>query len=285
ISIDLLDLNPHTDVIALVEEIQKEEPLITASCKEHVICLVQRLQEKLGEQEDHKFYLFKVRNIFKMTLEILRVSVEMFITGSYDRTCKVWDTASGEELHTLEGHKNVVYAIAFNNPYGDKIATGSFDKTCKLWSTETGKCYHTFRGHTAEIVCLSFNLQSTLVATGSMDTTAKLWDIEKGEVVFTLRGHSAEIVALSFNTTGDRIITGSFDCTVGVWDVVTGRMLHILIGHRGEISSAQFNWDCSLIVTGSMDKTCMVRNLTLYFFSHGTCVTSITCDFWQVSRS
>mgnify|MGYP000231711971 CR=1 FL=1 len=41
-----------------------------------------------------------------------------FITGSYDRTCKVWDTASGEELHTLEGHRNVVYAIAYNNPYG-----------------------------------------------------------------------------------------------------------------------------------------------------------------------
>ena len=41
-----------------------------------------------------------------------------FITGSYDRTCKIWDTASGEELHTLEGHKNVVYAVAYNNPYG-----------------------------------------------------------------------------------------------------------------------------------------------------------------------
>ena len=27
---------------------------------------------------------------------------------------------------TLEGHRNVVYAIAFNNPYGDKIITGSF---------------------------------------------------------------------------------------------------------------------------------------------------------------
>jgi len=33
---------------------------------------------------------------------------------------------SGEELLTLEGHRNVVYAIAFNNPYGDKIITGSF---------------------------------------------------------------------------------------------------------------------------------------------------------------
>ena len=33
---------------------------------------------------------------------------DRFITGSYDRTCRVWDTASGEELLALEGHKNVV---------------------------------------------------------------------------------------------------------------------------------------------------------------------------------
>ena len=30
---------------------------------------------------------------------------------------------TGEELLTLEGHKNVVYAIAFNNPYGDKVTS------------------------------------------------------------------------------------------------------------------------------------------------------------------
>ena len=39
---------------------------------------------------------------------------------------QVWNTNTGEELLTLEGHRNVVYAIAFNNPYGDKIITGSF---------------------------------------------------------------------------------------------------------------------------------------------------------------
>ena len=37
----------------------------------------------------------------------------------------MWNTLTGEELLTLEGHKNVVYAIAFNNPFGDKIITGS----------------------------------------------------------------------------------------------------------------------------------------------------------------
>ena len=41
-----------------------------------------------------------------------------FITGSYDRTCRVWETSTGRELAVLEGHSNVVYAIAFNNPFG-----------------------------------------------------------------------------------------------------------------------------------------------------------------------
>uniref|UniRef100_A0A8D1K9R8 Dynein assembly factor with WD repeats 1 n=1 Tax=Sus scrofa TaxID=9823 RepID=A0A8D1K9R8_PIG len=270
-SIDLLDLDPSTDVNALVEEIQKAEPLITASRSDQVKLLIQRLQTKLGQHSNHNFYLFKVRHVLKIRRNAFMNSL-IFITGSYDRTCKLWDTASGEELHTLEGHRNVVYAIAFNNPYGDKIATGSFDKTCKLWSVETGKCYHTFRGHAAEIVCLSFNPQSTLVATGSMDTTAKLWDIQNGEQVCTLMGHSAEIISLSFNTSGDRIITGSFDHTVIVWDAGTGRKLYTLIGHCAEISSALFNWDCSLILTGSMDKTCMLWDAT-----NEKCVATLTC--------
>ena len=41
-----------------------------------------------------------------------------FITGSYDRTCQIWDTETGNLLHKLEGHKNAVYALAFNVPFG-----------------------------------------------------------------------------------------------------------------------------------------------------------------------
>ena len=63
---------------------------------------------------------------------------DRFITGSYDRTCKVWDTFTGAEILSLEEHKNVVYTMAFNNPYGDKIVTGSFDRTANLWDANTG---------------------------------------------------------------------------------------------------------------------------------------------------
>lgn len=153
-SIDLLDLKPTSDVDLLLDDIIAKEPLITPSKMEQVRKLILRLKEKQEESVDHHFYLFKVlrAHILPLTNVAFNKSGTSFITGSYDRTCKVWDTASGEELHVLEGHKNVVYAIAFNNPYGDKIATGSFDKTCKLWSAESGKCFHTYKGHTAEIV-------------------------------------------------------------------------------------------------------------------------------------
>jgi dynein assembly factor with WDR repeat domains 1 len=96
-------------------------------------------------------------------------SGDKFITGSYDRTCKVWDTKTGEEMLSLEEHTNVVYTMAFNNPYGDKIVTGSFDRTAKIWDSTTGQRYHTLKGHKMEIVCLSFDPHGMLVATGSMD--------------------------------------------------------------------------------------------------------------------
>ncbi|PNH01135.1 Outer row dynein assembly protein 16, partial [Tetrabaena socialis] len=148
-----------------------------------------------------------------------------------------------------------VYAIAFNNPYGDKIVTGSFDKTCKLWDAYTGQLYYTLKGHQTEIVCLSFNPQSTIIATGSMDNTAKLWDVETGQERSTLLGHRAEIVSLGFNTGGDLVVTGSFDHDSRLWDVRTGQCVHVLSGHRGEVSSTQFNYAGTLVVSGSIDCT------------------------------
>lgn len=99
------------------------------------------LIEKLESNESSDFFLFKIlrAHILPLTNCAFNKSGDKFITGSYDRTCKVWNTISGDELLTLEGHRNVVYAIAFNNPYGDKIITGSFGKFCAFKSLN---CHH-----------------------------------------------------------------------------------------------------------------------------------------------
>jgi dynein assembly factor with WDR repeat domains 1 len=166
----------------LLNRILRQEPLIPESKRMYVRKLIYKLIEKQDSQESQQFYLFKIlrAHILPLTNCAFNKSGDRFITGSYDRTCKIWNTNTGEELLTLEGHKNVVYAIAFNNPFGDKVITGSFDKTCKVWNANTGELYHTLRGHATEIVCLSFNPQGNVIATGSMDNTAKLWDVETG---------------------------------------------------------------------------------------------------------
>ena len=133
-TIDLLDLTVDTDAEVLLNRIMRQEPLIPESKRMYVRKLIYKLIEKQDSQESQQFYLFKIlrAHILPLTNCAFNKSGDRFITGSYDRTCKVWNTNTGEELLTLEGHKNVVYAIAFNNPYGDKVITGSFDKTCKV---------------------------------------------------------------------------------------------------------------------------------------------------------
>ena len=160
-TLDLLDLRPGTDVEALVAQIMQSEPLLTENRRKHLRGLILKLVEKQKEQEQNRreFVLLRVlrAHVLPLTNCAFNKSGSMFITGSYDRTCKVWSTATGEELHTLEGHKNVVYAIAFNNPFGDKIVTGSFDKTCKLWDANTGALHYTLRGQSAHTLSLRFS--------------------------------------------------------------------------------------------------------------------------------
>ncbi len=53
-------------------------------------------------------------------------------TGSLDKTVKLWDAASGEEITTLRGPTEYVSSVAFS-PDGARLATGSHDNTVKLW--------------------------------------------------------------------------------------------------------------------------------------------------------
>jgi len=245
-----------SDIAKLVDEVMSREPSIHDRQRHLVHALLKKLVEKLrghGTAEDaasqRDFYLFKVlrTHVLPLTNCAFNKSGDRFITGSYDRTCKVFDTDSGNELLSLEGHRNVVYAIAFNNPFGDKIVTASFDRSCKLWDANTGHLCNTYIGHELEIVCVDTNpSDGSNIATGSMDRTGRIWDAETGVCLHTLKGHGAEIISLQYDTYGKYVITGSFDNTVRLWDVRHGRSIREFIGHTGEISSARLNFQVSV---------------------------------------
>ncbi|TGZ55738.1 WD repeat-containing protein 69 [Temnothorax longispinosus] len=269
--IDLLDLSAETDVRALAESIKAAEPIITESVMDQLVETLQKLQSKVCDTNTKRYYKYKTLQTH--LLPVTNIAFDKLgkrcLTGSYDRTCKVWDIDSGAELFTLEGHKNVVYAVSFNNPTSDKIVTGSFDKTAKVWCSRTGHCLATMWGHDAEVVVAKFSPTRCKLATGSIDATSKIFHIETGieniamlshiiNELGTLRGHTAEVIALHYNDDGNQIISGSFDRTVNIWDTRTFARTSVLIGHRAELSNCLYNYDCSLIASSSMDKSAKV---------------------------
>ena len=60
------------------------------------------------------------------------------VSGSRDKTIKLWDLATGKEQATLKGHKDKVYSVAFS-PDGKTLASGSQDSLIELWDANTGK--------------------------------------------------------------------------------------------------------------------------------------------------
>ncbi len=54
------------------------------------------------------------------------------VSGSFDRTVRVWDANSGQELAVLCGHEGGVWSVLFS-PDGGRIASRSNDSTVRIW--------------------------------------------------------------------------------------------------------------------------------------------------------
>ena len=64
------------------------------------------------------------------------------LSGSADRTVKVWDLTSGQELRTLAGHAREVSSVAVSAD-GRLALSGSYDRTVKVWDLNSGQAART----------------------------------------------------------------------------------------------------------------------------------------------
>ncbi len=111
------------------------------------------------------------------------------VTGSRDRTAKVWDARTGTALLELKGHMGAVGSASFS-PDGTRIVTGSDDGTAKVWDARTGSALLELEGHTGAVTSVSFSPDGSRIVTGSRDRTAKVWDARTGAALLELGGHN-----------------------------------------------------------------------------------------------
>ena len=179
------------------------------------------------------------------------------VTGSGDKTARIWDAATGLPIAQLTGHTNQVNSAVFS-PDGLRVVTASHDQTARIWDAATGRQILALAGHADRVWSAAFSPDGTRIVTASKDGTARIWDAATGRQILALVGHTAAVRSAVFSPDGRRIVTGSYDKTARIWDAATGRQMMALSGHTDLVLSAAFSPDGRDIVTASVDRTARI---------------------------
>ena len=107
-------------------------------------------------------------------------------SASDDKTVKVWDTKTGEEVITITGHTASVLGVAFS-PDGKQLAsTSSGDKTMRIWDSRTGEQIKVDQHSRPEVRRLAFSPDGTRLAAITYGSYL-LWDTQTWELIAEVR--------------------------------------------------------------------------------------------------
>jgi WD40 repeat protein len=236
-----------------------------------------------------------------------RAGTKELVTGSWDRTLIVWDTATGEKLRTiqatgnvvsvayshdgsllawaegpraviipaaggepkvLKGHLLSVTALAFS-PDGKRLVTCGSDDSARIWDVATGDCLRTL-DHGADANCGCFSPDGTLIATGAADGNVRIWDVEEGRPPVVLDGGEVGVLAVGFSPDGKLVASGDGSGAIRIWDSSSHALKTSLDGHRGSVSCLAFSPQSGRLASSGGDKI-----IRLWEVSSGRCVQEL----------
>ncbi|MGD2182963.1 WD40 repeat domain-containing protein [Lusitaniella coriacea] len=96
-------------------------------------------------------------------------------SSSMDKTIKIWDLATGEEILTIPVDTDCMIALS---PDGQTVASFGRDERIRFWEVSTGQEICTIAEHPTEGLALAFSPDGQMLATGGEDATIKIWHRE-----------------------------------------------------------------------------------------------------------
>ncbi|KAF5828571.1 WD40-repeat-containing domain protein [Dunaliella salina] len=208
------------------------------------------------------------------------------VSGSNDKTIKLWDVASGSCRDTLKGHTDSVRSVAVSRD-GCTLASGSFDKTVRLWNLISRRCIATLSGRTpwTECVAITASVNSAAISpdganwvesvTESVDISPNGATLASGSLdrnvwcTATLSGHTDLVYSVAICPYGTIVASGSYDKTVRLWYVLSGKHKATLQGHSAGVYCVAFSPDGTHLASGGGIGDCTVR---LWDMSSASCV-------------
>jgi WD40 repeat protein len=188
------------------------------------------------------------------------------MSGSRDRTIKVWDVASGTLLGAPLELGEIVFDFAVS-PDDRLLAIATVDNYVLLWDLADRKVVKRVRlGADAYALeefiktrnrSVVFHPDGSILAIRSTNSTIVLLNVDTGEVIGEiLGGHDGGVVDIAFSPDGRFLASGGTDGKVLLWDVFDHKLLaEFPDRHRAAVLSVAFSPDGRLLATGSWDQT------------------------------
>ncbi|CAH1794412.1 unnamed protein product [Owenia fusiformis] len=214
--------------------------------------------------------IFKCRGTFvghQGPVWCLCVHGDFLLSGSSDKTVKVWDTTTNYKcIKTLDGHNGIVLTICV---FGNKLYSGSQDCSIVVWNMDTFEKITSIEAHdnpvctlvsarnmlfSGSLKCIkvwdvhNYQLKKeitglnhwvrALVASqnhlysGSYQTI-KIWDLETLECVRNLETSGGSVYSIAI--TSHHILCGTYENCIHVWELDGFQQITTLMGHNGTV--------------------------------------------------
>jgi WD40 repeat protein len=182
------------------------------------------------------------------------------LSGSDDRTLRLWNLGTGQSVRTLEGHSQRVSGVAIT-PDGRRAVSASWDHTLRVWDLESGHSVRTLEGHSQRVSGVAITPDGRSAVSASWDHTLRLWDLESGQTIRVLQGHTHLVNAVAVISDGGSALSASEDRTLRLWDLGTGQTVRTLEGHTRSVSAVAVTPDGCRAVSASYDRTLRLWDL------------------------
>jgi len=208
---------------------------------------------------------------------------QTLVSGSTDRSVKLWDTSGGQLLRTLpSGSGGVVTSVAFT-PNGKRIVADTVEGSVNVWDSNSSQLLLSARADMSgawnkvpSVSSIAISPDSTRVAVGSGDWSVILRSLETGEQLVPFRGRNSEhddvVTSVAFFPNGKVIASASRDGTVKIWDADTGLIQRTLIDHAGPVLSVAVSPDGKRLAAAGFGSTIVTWSAT------GQLVRKITAE-------
>ncbi|XP_008289667.1 kinesin-like protein KIF21A isoform X2 [Stegastes partitus] len=196
---------------------------------------------------------------------------DLLFTGSKDRTCKVWNLVTGQEIMSLAGHPNNVVSVRYSSSLVFTVSTSYI----KVWDIrDSAKCIRMLTSSGQVNVgdaCASNTSRTVTIPAGenqinqialnpngtvlyaAAGNSVRVWDLRRFASTGKLTGHLGPVMCLTVDQSGnnqDLVITGSKDHYIKLFDVTEGSLGSISPTHNFE--PPHYDGIESLVVQGDI---------------------------------